>query len=149
MQPVAQDLAPHTLAHDLDQWAHDEVLTLEPDAQPDAAAAPFAAAHPVAAAPHLPQAQSCSDGDSDSTSDCDAMEDTLRFVKGSATQGDVHHFSYEMLRIIRGGRKAAYKLPEQLQAWAARCDKGTDRKIQVAITDGFSAAQLEGGWCSL
>ena len=145
MQPVAQDLAPHTLAHDLDQWAHDEVLILAPpDAQPDAAAAPFAAAHPAAAAPHLPQAQVCSD-DSGSSSDDDAMDDTLRFVKGSATHGDVHHFSYEMLRLIRGGRKAGYKLPEQIQAWAARCDKGIDKKIQVAIIHGFAAAELEGG----
>ena len=68
-------------------------------------AAPTAAL-PVGAAPHDRF------GDSASSSDDVPMEDTLQFVKGSATQGDVHVFAYEMLRLIRGGRKAAYRLTE-------------------------------------
>ena len=42
-----------------------------------------------------------------------------------------------MLRLIRGGRKAVYRLPDQLQAWAARCDKTTDATIQRAISRDF------------
>ena len=50
-------------------------------------------------------------GDSASSSSDDAhMDDDLSFVKGSATHGDVHEFAYEMLRLIRGGRKASYRL---------------------------------------
>ena len=66
--------------------------------------------------------------DSASSSPSDAtMDDDLSLVKGSATHGDVHEFSYRMLRLIRGGHKASYRLHDQLQAWAARCDKTTDR----------------------
>ena len=148
MQPVPHNLAPQLDAA-ADQCAHDEVLVLEPlAAQPNATSAPIAAAAPIAAPPVAAAPHDCF-GDSASSSDDDAMDDTLRFVKGSATQGDVHEFAYEMLRLIRGGRKASYRLPEQIQAWAARCDKGTDKKIQEAITDGFAAAQLEGGRDSL
>ena len=49
-------------------------------------------------------------GDSASSDDDIAMEDTLSFAKGSATLGDVHKFAYDMLRLIRGGRKASYRL---------------------------------------
>ena len=73
------------------------------------------------------------------------MDDDLSFVKGSATHGDVHDFAYKMLRLIRGGRKAAYRLQDQLQAWAARCDKTTDRAIQTAIASGFRLAADGGG----
>jgi hypothetical protein len=73
----------------------------------------------------------------DSASSDDVMDDDLSFVKGSATHGDVHEFAYRMLRLIRGGRKAAYRLQDQLQAWAARCDKTTDRAVQEAIATGF------------
>jgi hypothetical protein len=84
-------------------------------------------------------------GDSASSSDDDRpMDDDLSFVKGSATHGDVHDFSYKMLRLIRGGRKAAYRLPDQLQAWAARCDKTTDRAVQVAIATGFNIPHVGG-----
>jgi hypothetical protein len=65
------------------------------------------------------------------------MDDDLSFVKGSVTHGDVHAFAYKMLHLIRGGRKAAYRLQDQLQAWAARCDKTTDRAVQDAIATGF------------
>ena len=86
--------------------------------------------------------------DSASSSDDDAtMDDDLSFVKGSATHGDVHDFSYRMLRLIRGGRKAAYRLPDQLQAWAVRCDKTTDRAVQTAIATGFVLAVGGGGGC--
>ena len=84
-------------------------------------------------------------GDSASSDDDEPMDDDLSFVKGSATHGDVHDFSYRMLRLIRGGRKAAYRLQDQLQAWAARCDKTTDRAVQTAISDGFSLALMGGG----
>jgi hypothetical protein len=84
-------------------------------------------------------------GDSASSDDDIAMEDTLSFVKGSATHGDVHKFAYDMLRLIRGGRKAAYRLQDQLQAWASRCDKTTYRKIQDALTAGFRLP-VGGGW---
>ena len=74
------------------------------------------------------------------------MDDDLSFVKGSATtHGDVHDFSYKMLKLIRGGRKRAYRLPDQLQAWAARCDKTTDRAVQTAIATGFVLAAGGGG----
>jgi hypothetical protein len=73
------------------------------------------------------------------------MDDDLSFVKGSATHGDVHDFCYRMLRLIRGGHKAAYRLQDQQQAWAARCDKTTDRAIQTAIAAGFSLAAGGGG----
>ena len=102
-------------------------------------------AHPlpaplIAAAPHDRF------GDSASSDDDPVMDDDLSFVKGSATHvhGDVHKFSYEMLRLIRGGRKAAYHLPEQLQAWATRCDKTTDLAVQVAIATDFELP-LAGG----
>jgi hypothetical protein len=79
--------------------------------------------------------------DSASSSGDDAtMDDDLSFVKGSAKHGDVHDFAYKMLRLIRGDRKASYRLQDQLQAWAARCDKTTDHAIQAAITAGFSLA---------
>ena len=84
-------------------------------------------------------------GDSASSDDDAAMDDDLSFIKGSATHGDVHDFSYKMLKLIRGGRKASYRLQDQLQAWAARCDKTTDRAIQTAIAAGFSLA-AGGGW---
>ena len=74
------------------------------------------------------------------------MDDDISFVKGSATQGDVHDFAYKMLRLIRGGRKAAYRLPDQLKAWAARCDKTTDRAAQTAIATGFARPLGGGGW---
>ena len=86
-------------------------------------------------------------GDSASSSDDEPMDDDLSFVKGSATHGDVHDFSYRMLRLIRGGRKAAYRLPDQLQAWAARCDKTTDRAVQTAIATDFVLAAGGGGVC--
>ena len=57
----------------------------------------------------------------------------------------MHDFSYRMLRLIRGDRKAAYRLQDQLQAWVARCDKTTDRAIRTAITAGFSLAAGGGG----
>ena len=79
-------------------------------------------------------------GDSASSSSDEPMDDDLSFVKGSATHGDVHDFAYRMLRLIRGGRKAAYRLPDQLQAWAARCDKTTNRTVQTAIATGFVLA---------
>ena len=85
-------------------------------------------------------------GDSASSSEDKPMDDDLSFVKGSATHGDVHDFCYRMLRLIRGGRKAPYRLQDQLQAWAARCDRTTDRAIQTAITAGFSLAAGGGGW---
>ena len=50
-----------------------------------------------------------------------------------------------MLRLIRGGRKASYRLQDQLQAWAARCGKTTDRAVQTAIADGFALAAGGGG----
>ena len=84
-------------------------------------------------------------GDSASSDDDLTMDDDLSFVKGSATHGDVHDFAYKMLRLIRGGRKAAYRLQDQLQAWAARCDKTTDRAIQTAIASGFRLAADGGG----
>ena len=84
-------------------------------------------------------------GDSASSSDDAPMDDDLSFVKGSATHGDVHDFSYKMLRLIRGGRKASYRLHDQLQAWASRCDKTTDRAVQTAITTGFVLAAGGGG----
>ena len=80
-----------------------------------------------------------------SSDDDELMDDDLSFVKGSATHGDVHNFSYRMLRLIRGGRKAAYKLSDQLQAWAARCGKTTDATIQRAISHGFRATPIGGG----
>jgi hypothetical protein len=49
----------------------------------------------------------------------------------------VRKFAYDMLRLIRGGRKASYRLLDQLQAWASRCDKTTYRTIQDALTAGF------------
>ena len=76
-------------------------------------------------------------GDCASSSDCDMETDSLQFIRGSATHGDVHDFSYAMTRLIRGGRKASYSLHDQLQAWSAHCDKSTDREIQVAIAEGF------------
>jgi hypothetical protein len=82
----------------------------------------------------------------DSPSSDDVMDDDLSFVKGSATHGDVHAFAYEMLHLIHGGRKAAYRLQDQLQAWAARCDKTTDRAIQAAIASGFCLVADGGGW---
>lgn len=84
-------------------------------------------------------------GDSASSDDDLAMEDTLSFVKGSATHGDVHKFAYDMLRFIRGGRKASYRLQDQLQAWASRCDKTTYRAIQTALTAGFRVPVGGGG----
>ena len=71
-------------------------------------------------------------GDSTSDDDDEPMDDDLTFVKGCATHGDVHDFACRMLQFIRGGRKAAYRLPDQLQpeAWAARCDKTTQRVCQ-------------------
>ena len=51
-----------------------------------------------------------------------------------------------MLKLIRGGRKAAYRLPGQLQAWAARCDKTTDRAVQTVIATGFVLAARGGEW---
>ena len=84
-------------------------------------------------------------GDSASSSDDAPMDDDLSFVKGSATHGDVHDFSYKMLRLIRGGRKASYRLHDQLQAWASRCDKTTDRAVQTAIATGFVLAAGGGG----
>ena len=112
-------------------------------------------AHPLPA-PLIAAAEHDRFGDSASSSDDAVMDDKLSFVKGSATQGDVHKFAYEMLKLIRGGRKAAYRLPNQLQAWAARCDKTTDRAVQVAIATGFnlphgmgwSEAILHGCRCS-
>ena len=80
----------------------------------------------------------------DSASSDDVMDDDLSFVKGSATHGDVHEFAYRMLRLIRGGRKAAYRLQDQLQAWAARCDKTTDRAVQT-LSPPASFSLLEGG----
>jgi hypothetical protein len=82
----------------------------------------------------------------DSASSDDVMDDDLSFVKGSATHGDVHEFAYRMLRLIRGGRKAAYRLQDQLQAWAARCDKTTDRAVQEAIATGFVLDAGGGEW---
>ena len=73
-------------------------------------------------------------GNSASDDDDEPMDDDLSFVKG-----DVHDFSYRMLKLIRGGRKAAYRLPDQLQAWAARCDKTTD-----AISCGFRTTPIGG-----
>ena len=73
------------------------------------------------------------------------MDDDLSFVKGSATHGDVHDFSYRKLRLIRGGRNAAYRLQDQLQAWAAWCDKTTDLATQTAFTAGFSLSAGEAG----
>ena len=61
------------------------------------------------------------------------------------THGDVHDFAYKMLKLIRGGRKASYRLQDQLQAWAARCDKTTDRAIQTVIASGFRLAADGGG----
>ena len=84
-------------------------------------------------------------GDSASSDDDEPMDDDLSFVKGSATHGDVHDFAYKMLSLIRGGRKASYRLQDQLQAWAARCDKTTDRAVQTAITTGFALAAGGGG----
>ena len=85
-------------------------------------------------------------GDSASSSDDDGpMDDDLSFVKGSATHGDVHDFAYKMLKLIRGGRKASYRLQDQVQAWAARCDKTTDRAVQNALTAGFALAAGGGG----
>ena len=81
----------------------------------------------------------------DSASSDDVMDDDLSFVKGSATHGDVHEFAYRMLRLIRGSRTAAYRLQDQLQAWAARCDKTTDRAVQDAIATGFVLAAGGGG----
>ena len=104
---------------------------------------PYAAAAeanppPASPAPLLAAAVHDCFGDSASSSSDEAhMDDTLSFVKGSATHGDVHKFAYDMLRLIRGGRKASYRLTDQLQAWAARCDKTTDRTIQITITTGF------------
>ena len=85
-------------------------------------------------------------GDSASSDDDLTMDDDLSFVKGSATHGDVHDFAYKMLRLIRGGRKAAYRLQDQLQALAARCDKTTDRAMQTAIASGFRLAADGGDW---
>ena len=85
-------------------------------------------------------------GDSASSSDDAPMDDDLSFVKGSATHGDVHDFCYKMLRLIRGGQKAAYRLPDQLQAWSPRCDKITDRTVQAAIAEGFIIPLGGGGW---
>ena len=46
-------------------------------------------------------------GDSASSSSDEAhMDDTL-------SHGDVHKFAYDMLRLIRGGRKASYRLADQ------------------------------------
>ena len=85
-------------------------------------------------------------GDSASSSDDDEpMDDDLSFVKDSATHGDVHDFSYRMLKLIRGGRKASHRLQDQLQAWAARCDKTTDRAVQEAIATGFLLPAAGGG----
>ena len=81
-------------------------------------------------------------GDSASDDDDAPMDDDLSFVKGSATHGDVHDFSYRMLRLIRGGRKASYRLHDQLQAWVARCDKTTDAIIQRAISHGFRTSPI-------
>jgi hypothetical protein len=85
-------------------------------------------------------------GDSASSDDDEPMDDDLSFVKGSATR-DVHDFAYKMLRFIRGGRKAAYRLPDQLQAWVAWCDKTTDRAVQTAIATGFVLAVGGGHDC--
>ena len=93
---------------------------------------PYDLARPLPA-PLIAAAEHDRFGDSASSDDDAIMDDDLSFIKGSATHGDVHEFSYKMLRLIRGGRKAAYRLPNQLQAWAARCDKTTDRAVQVAI----------------
>ena len=68
-------------------------------------------------------------GDSDSSDGDAAMDDDLSFIKCSATHGDVHEFSYKMPKLIRGGHKAAYTLSDQLQAWAARCDKTSARTV--------------------
>jgi hypothetical protein len=85
-------------------------------------------------------------GDSASSDDepMDELND-LSFVKGSATHGDVHDFCYKMLKLIRGGRKAACRLQDQMQAWAAQCDKTTDRAVQVAIARGLASTFLMGG----
>ena len=88
-------------------------------------------------------------GDSASSDDDAAMDDDLSFVKGSATHGDVHDFSYKMLRLIRGGRKASYRLHDQLQAWAARCDKTTDAIVQRAISHGFTTTPIGGAVMTL
>ena len=53
-------------------------------------------------------------GDSAPSGEDSAMGEDLSFVKGSATHGDVHKFAYDMLRLIRGRRKASYRLPDQL-----------------------------------
>ena len=84
--------------------------------------------------------------DSASSDDGIAMDDDLSFVNGSATHGGVHAFAYKMLRLIHGGRKATYRLQDQLQAWAARCDKTTDRAVQDAIATGFVLAAGGRGW---
>jgi hypothetical protein len=84
-------------------------------------------------------------GDSASSSGDEPMDDNLSFVNGSATHGDVHDFCYRMLRLIRGGRKAAYRLQDQLQAWAARCDKTTDRVIPPPNPPGVPHAPGGGG----
>ena len=63
-----------------------------------------------------------------------------------SSRAPLHEFAYRMLRLIRGGRKAAYRLQDQLQAWAARCDKTTDRAVQDAIATGFVLAAGGGEW---
>jgi hypothetical protein len=52
----------------------------------------------------------CFEDSASSSGDDATMDDDLSFVKGSATHGDVHDFAYKMLRLIRGGRKASYRL---------------------------------------
>ena len=60
---------------------------------------------PASSAPLVAAAVHDCFGDSASSSSDEAhMDDTLSFVKGSATHGNVHKFAYDMLRLICGGR---------------------------------------------
>ena len=83
---------------------------------------------------------------SDSDTEMQATsDDSLAFVKGSTTQGNVHVFIQKMIRFIRGSRAASYDLVRQVQSIASRCDDVTYDKIQMQIARNMLRLN-QNGW---